>query len=126
VAVSIGFGLTQRLFRAPWRSSGLHSWSPQRKWGRLSRPLVNFHFFGTGNQHQFYENRLCRSGSVIRFPHPPRFLIEEQNYPVYTRSEPDPGGNEPRVKSHMRKGGKDEDSNRHCPCSCNSTLRIRS
>jgi len=52
----VGFGLTQRLFRAPWRWSGLNSWSPQRRWGRPYRPQINYHLSGTGNQSPFYGN----------------------------------------------------------------------
>ena len=52
----VGFGLTQRLFRAPWRWSGRDPWSPQRRWGRPYRPQINYHLSGTGNQSPFYGN----------------------------------------------------------------------
>ena len=46
----IEFGLTQRLFRAPWRWSGRNSWSPQRGGGRRYRPQFDYDLFGTVNQ----------------------------------------------------------------------------
>jgi len=52
----VGFGLTQRLFRAPWRWSERNSWSPQRRWGRRYRPQIDYHLSGTGNQSPFYGN----------------------------------------------------------------------
>lgn len=63
----IGFGLTQRLFRAPWRWSGLTSWSPQRRWGRLYRPQVNYHLSGAWNQSLFHKSRRYKLNSYSGF-----------------------------------------------------------
>ena len=57
----IGFGLTQRLFRAHWRWSGVIPWSPQRGGGWLYRPQINYPLFGIGNQSLFQKSRRCRS-----------------------------------------------------------------